>query len=143
MKKASTIVAAAAAVFLAHTPVASAQRHPLECEHDETMASVVCIVRSAPVVIHDILVNGGRCLVWDHRLVRAGLARQLREAGTIESETDYGEQELSTFSAAIVDAVRNRELAVGDFFRFETYRCTIEEITIKASTGDLTLQAAN
>jgi hypothetical protein len=132
-----TMAAASCLVLLPRVSVA--QQQPLGCEYDETMASMLCYVNNGPLVLNGIVINGGECRLWDHRLVRATLAAELRAAGQIASETDYTEQELDTISAAILINFQKREFATNDFFRFESYRCVVKRITLETSAGTVQL----
>lgn len=107
----------------------------LVCEYDAEMASVLCVIEAGPVQIEDIAINGGACRVWDHRLVRSTLAPRLREAGAIASEGEYSDGDLDLLSAEIVRELTERDFVEGDFFRLETYRCTIESVNIETDAG--------
>lgn len=107
----------------------------LVCEYDPAMASVLCVIEGGPVRIEDIAINDGACLVWDHRLVRSTIAPRLREQGIIAPEGEYSDADLDALSAEIVRELSERDFVEGDFFRFETYRCTIESVSIETDGG--------
>lgn len=122
------------------TGIALAQDRPIACEYDPNMGSIRCIIYDDAIVITNVTINNGACRVWDHRLLSASLAQELRDAGKIEHDGDYTDQELDTISEAILATFKARDFSKGDFFRFESYRCTIKNIAIETPTGTYTLK---
>jgi hypothetical protein len=113
----------------------------ISCTHDDNMASTRCDTGPSPVSVTSISINGGKCPVWNHRLIRGEIEPELRTSGDITSAGDYTPEEVLKLSAAVVERITREPIPPHDFFRFDAYRCGIQQIELETSAGPIRIKA--
>lgn len=131
-----------AALFTSVTALpAAAQQPAMSCTYDDNMASARCDIDAEPVTVHSIVINGGKCPVWNHRLIKAKIDPELREKGKLSGSGEYSDADVKALSAVVAESIVGQQIPAYDFFRFESYRCAIKTITIETSVGQIDLRA--